>query len=738
MPVTDMAEERVTRKLAAILYTDVAGYSRLTGQDEEGTHRILSTYLDAITSLIEGHGGRVLHYAGDAVLAEFASVIVAMACALEVQRDIAARNEGLPDERKLQFRIGVNLGDVIVDRNEIYGDGVNVAARLESLAEPGGICVSAWVFAQVSGKLDIAFEDMGRQKVKNIAKPVRVYRVLMASGTTGKPHKVKRLTVRTGAALAAGVLIMTIGAMLWQAGLWKALPSRSPSAAPSIAVLPFANLSGDPKQDYFADGMTDDLITDLAKISSLIVIARNSTFAYKGKHVDVPTVARELGVKYVLEGSTRRVDDQVRVNAQLIDAATGGHLWAERYDDTMANILNLQDKITRKIVAALAVELTSQEQERIARKDTDNIHAYDAFLLGREHYLRDSPEDLAKAVSFLSEAVRLDPKFARAHAGLAEAYQRSISRGMWRALGIERWEVMERLQQHLQLAAEQPTSMAHEAKSRMLLRERKHEEALAELERALLLDPNSFMVHVSMAWARSLSGQAEKAVTYAEKAMRLDPGTRARALWELGFAQFGMEEYEAAVISLERAIKLSPNLPQWPLMAAYAHLGNRQKAVDTRKAYFKLRGWEGPQNVSTMLNYYPYKRQVDEERFAKGLLGAGVPGYYSMTENNKLKGGEVWTLVSGRTRTGINTTTGQQYWVTYFGDGKASRRGGRQGTDTGKAWIDGDNLCEQWQKSLKGKKRCMSVYRNSDGTLEGLDEYVSKYDVFVIPWSVVD
>jgi TolB-like protein/class 3 adenylate cyclase len=733
--------KRLERKLTAILYADVAGYSRLTGEDEEGTHRILRAYLDAISQAIKHHNGEVVHYAGDAVLAEFATVVGALTCAVAVQRDLAARNASQPADRTVEFRIGINLGDIIIDRHEIYGDGVNMAARLESLADPGGICISESVRGAVGRKLPLSYEFLGEQSVKNIAEPVRAYRVLLTpQAARAKPEVPKRRLVATAAALVALVIVVVLVAWFKP---WR--PSEEPGSTalpvtdePSIAVLPFTNLSGDKEQEYFADGLSDDLITSLSKISGLLVIARNSTFAYKDKQVDVRTAARELGVKFVLEGSTRRVDEQVRVNAQLIDAATGGHLWAERYDDTMANIFAVQDKITRKIVAALAVELTAEEKERVSRKDTDNIDAYDAFLLGWEHYLRDTPEDLAKAVSHLGVAVRLDPNFARAHAALGEAYQRSISRGWWRTLGIERWEVKEQLQQHLQMAAEQPTPIAHQAKSRVLLRARRHEEAIAELERALVLDPNSFLGHVNMAWALSLSGQPEKAISYAEKAKRLDPGTRARALWELGFAQFGMDQFEAAVTALERAIKLSPELPQWPLMAAYAHLGSPQKAAGTRKAYFKLRGWEGPHNVSTMLNYYPYKRRVDEERFARGLLGAGVPGYYKMTESNKLPGEEIRALTFGRVRTGINTTTGQQYWVTYFEDGKATRRGGRQGTDTGKAWIEGDSLCEQWQKSLKGHKRCMSVYLNPDGTSKGLDEYVSRYDIFVISWSVVD
>lgn len=741
-----MAEQAVERKLATILVADVAGYSRLMSEDEEATLHTLEAHCEVIDSAIERHGGRVFSSAGDSVLAEFVSPVEAVRCAIGIQNELAGLNADLAENRRMQFRIGINLDDVMVEGDNLLGDGVNVAARLQAKAKPGGIDLSASVFHQVNHKLHLACEDLGRQHLKNIAKPVHAYRLRVDA-------KKQRFSIREklaisrrwqGAGLAAlALLFVGLAAVGWMR-IWgpnferdSAHPADPAlSEKPSLAVLPFSNFSGDSTQEYFADGLTDDLITDLSKISGLLVIARNSTFTYKDKPVDVQTVARELGVKYVLEGSARRVDDQVRVNAQLIDAATGGHLWAERYDDTLANIFALQDKITRKIVVALAVELTAEEEERVSHQDTDNIDAYDAFLLGWEHYLRDTPEDIAKAISHLDEAVRLDPDFARAHAALAEAYQRSLSRGWWKTLGIERWEVQEKLQQHMQLAEGEP--LAHQARSRVLLRARQHEEAIAEIERGLVRDPNNFLLHTNMAWALSLSGRPEEAIAFAEKAKRLDPRQRARALWALGFAHFGMEQFDVAVTFFERAIKLSPKLSHWPIMAAYAQLGRPEKAAETREAYFELRGWKGTHNVSTMLNYFPYKRQVDEERFARGLLGAGVPGYYKMTESNKLSGEEIRVLIFGRTRTGFNINTGQQYWVTYFGDGKATWRGGRQGSDSGKAWIEEDSLCHQWQKILKGRKQCVSIYRNPEGRPEALDEYILTDNPKVNPWSVVD
>ncbi|MCZ6607533.1 MAG: copper-binding protein [Alphaproteobacteria bacterium] len=364
------AHEGVKRKLTAILYADVAGYSRLTGEDEEGTHRLLSAYLDVITATIEKHGGRTVHFAGDAVLADFSSVVDALACAVEAQRELRNRNEALPEERRVQFRIGINLGDVIVDREDIYGDGVNIAARLEGLAQPGGICISGAVYQQVRNKLELAFEFMGPQEVKNIAEPVPVFQVQLDPGAAGKrPDKgVRPPRWRSLALAAAVVLLVGAGAVAF----WNFYPRSSappidvastaaPENAvpklpdkPSIAILPFENMSDDPGQEHFSDGLTEDIITDLAQLEDLIVIARASVFTYKGKSVKVQQVARELGVQYVLEGSVRKSGDRVRITAQLVDGKTGHHLWAERYDRDLKDIFALQDEIAQKIRATLA------------------------------------------------------------------------------------------------------------------------------------------------------------------------------------------------------------------------------------------------------------------------------------------------------------------------------------------------------------------------------------------------
>ena len=364
------AHEGVKRKLTAILYADVAGYSRLTGDDEEGTHRLLSAYLDVITTTIEKHSGRTVHFAGDAVLADFSSVVDALACAVEAQRELRKRNEGLPDERRVQFRIGINLGDVIVDRDDIYGDGVNIAARLEGLAQPGGICISGGVYQQVKNKLELAYEFMGPQKVKNIAEPVPVFQVQLDPGAAGKrPDKGVRPPRWQSVALAAAVVLL-IGAgavAFWNFyPLSSAPPGNVASTSatentvpklpdkPSIAVLPFKSMSDDSWLEHFTDGLTEDIIIELSQLEDLIVISRASVFTYKGKSVKVQQVARELGVRYVLEGSVRRSGDRIRITAQLVDGKTGHHLWAEHYDRDLQNYFTLQDEITQKIRATLA------------------------------------------------------------------------------------------------------------------------------------------------------------------------------------------------------------------------------------------------------------------------------------------------------------------------------------------------------------------------------------------------
>jgi TolB-like protein/class 3 adenylate cyclase len=557
-------EERLPRKLAAILYADVAGYSRLTGEDEEGTHRRLSKYLDLISTDIGGHNGHVVHYAGDAVLADFGTVADALICAAAIQRGLSLRNEDVPEERKVQFRIGVNLGDVIEDRGDIYGDGVNVAARLESLADPGGICISESVHTAVGNKLPFDYEYMGEQEVKNIAKPVKAYRArLQSSAELPAPSKAQKPGKRTPPYItvaAVAALVVGTGVLGWLKP-WE--PREEPASIermafplpdkPSIAVLPFTNMSAEPEQEYFADGITDDLITDLSKLSGLFVIARNSTFVYKGKPVNVRQVAEELGVRYVLEGSVRRSGGEIRVNAQLIDALSGGHLWAERYDSSMNDVFDVQDEVTRNVVAALEVHLTDKEQEARARQETNSPEAYDAFLRGRAHYDLYSKDDFAKAISYLAKAIQLDPNYARAHGVLAAVY-RTVGYDEWApAFGMSFDESQEKMEHHLKEALKDPTPLAHHIASRLLTVQGRSDEALAEAKRAVDLDPNDVDGYTALARIYIKTGKAAEALEASKKARRLDPqgDVRGKYSYRLGESYFHLDRFEESAAEFE-------------------------------------------------------------------------------------------------------------------------------------------------------------------------------------------
>ncbi len=638
----------VKRKLDVILAADVEGYSRLMGVDEEATLKTLNAYREVIDGLIARHEGRICNTAGDSLIAEFASPVEAVRCAISIQEELRVRNAELPEDRQMRFRIGINLGDIIVDGDEIYGDGVNVAARLEAVAEPGGICVSASVFDQVKHKLSMGFEDIGPQEVKNIAEPVPAFRIVPGpvSGAAGarpapKPSVAARWRVP---AIAAGVIVAFVagGLVIWDA-YFRAPPpppvvasEEAPAPAlpdkPSIAVLPFANMSDDPKQDYFSDGITDDLITDLSKISGLFVIARNSVFTYKGRAVQVQQVAKELGVRYVLEGSVRRAEGKVRINAQLVDASTGGHLWAERYDRDYREIFALQDEITGNIVSALALELTAGEGERVSRRDTDNVLAYDAFLQGWDHYLRFTREDHAKALPYFEKAVELDPNYGRAYAALARLYHYAWLR-IWH-VDLGWYDARCQAERHLQLAMKNPTPLAHSVAGAKRIFEQRHEEAIAELERAIALDPTFTDAYSYMAHALALTGRPEDALEAAQKAMRIDPHDLARKLWRVGMARLGMEQYDKAAAAFEGSRSRNPSLEGWPHAATYVHLGRMEEASKTLLDYIRLRGWSQSNDlrealrewgtVGELLNYYPYTHPEDVERFAGALIKLGM------------------------------------------------------------------------------------------------------------------
>jgi TolB-like protein/class 3 adenylate cyclase/Flp pilus assembly protein TadD len=639
-----MVSKHFKRKLTAILSADVEGYSRLMGLDEESTIRTLTKYRSAMTTLIQQHRGRVVDAPGDNLLAEFASVVDAVNCAVEIQRELAERNAELPDERKMLFRMGINLGDVVDEEDRIYGDGVNITARLESLAEAGGICISGTAYDQVETKLDLEYEYIGEQEVKNIAKPVRAYRVLSYPGAAA--HRVIRAKkamgrkIRKAALALAAVLVIAVGAVvIWNLYLRPSTPPIEAASTermafplpdkPSIAVLPFVNMSEDTKQEYFSDGITEDLITDLSKISGLFVIARNSVFTYKNKPVQIRQVAEELGVRYVLEGSVRRAADQVRINAQLIDATTGGHLWAERYDGKMENVFALQDRITQKIVSALEVKLTAGEEKQVARKETDSTEAYEAFLKGWTHYWRDTREDIAQAIPYLKKAVKLDPNYYRASAALAASYWRILLNDWYSSLGLTSFETLEKAKLYLQEAMKDPTPLAYLVASSMHRHEGRYQESIIDATRAIVLDANDPVGYVAMAKTMIYAGRPAEGAEAIKKAMRLNPHYPPTYLRSLGFAQFGMEKFEEAAASYEEAIKRDPN-EDWQyfeIAATYGQLGREAEAKSALKTFNELRAKAGESIDFTLqsVGLWGFKEQKDIERWREGLRRAGVP-----------------------------------------------------------------------------------------------------------------
>ncbi|PYM52128.1 MAG: hypothetical protein DME14_01575, partial [Candidatus Rokuibacteriota bacterium] len=535
-----MSPPGVQRRLAAILSADVKGYSRLMGEDEVATVRTLTAYREVMAALIRERRGRVVDATGDNLLAEFASVVDAMECAVELQREFKSRNAELPAPRRLLFRIGINLGDVIVEGERIYGDGVNIAARVEGLAEPGGIAISGTVYDQVKNKLALAYEPLGEHVVKNIREPVRVYRVLPELEPAGTRPEIGKAVGRRRwrrAMLLLGVVLLAVagGVAVWSLAFRSRSPGFGSTDKPSVAVLPFENMSGDAGQEYFSDGITEDLITGLSKLSGLFVIARNSVFAYKGKALKPAQVSRELGVRYLLEGSVRKAGNRVRITAQLVDATTGYHVWAERYDRDLKDVFALQDEVTQKIVGVLAVKLTVPEKDRLGRAPTRNLDAYDYVLRGLEYHRRTTKEANAEARTMFARAVELDPDYAKAYAALGWTYLQA-----WQFQWSRDPETLEQAFQLAQKAIARDDSLAgpHSLLGQVYLWKKEHERAIAEAERAVGLAPNDADSYETLAEVLAWSGRADAAIRYIKEAMRLDPQYPFFYLWTLGHAYY--------------------------------------------------------------------------------------------------------------------------------------------------------------------------------------------------------
>jgi TolB-like protein len=585
-----MPEERLDRRLAAIFAADVAGYSRLMGRDEEGTHAAFKSILRSLFDpKIEQHHGRIVKSTGDGALVEFASAVDAVRCAIEIQRGMAAHNNDIPADRRIEFRIGINVGDIIIDDADIYGDGVNIATRLEALAAPGAICLSDNAYQQIKGTLTLEVSDMGEQQLKNIAQRVHVFGVQL-DGAPARPA--------------------------------LALPDK-----PSIAVLPFQNMSGDPEQEYFADGVTEDIITDLSRFSQLFVIARNSSFVYKDKPIDLRQVGRELGVRYVLEGSIRRSGDRVRITAQLIDAGTGVHRWAERYDRELKDVFAIQDELARTIAAVLAAHVNKAETERTLLKPPSTWQAYDYYVRAAAAWASFLSSwkinDLSETRRYLAESLSIDPKYARAYAMLSSSY-----RVAWLNPLNDEYLSASALDQAIKLArnAIELDPSLPEAYAELgynIVRKREFDAATAAAEKAIALNPNFADYRVATVFV--MVGEPLKAIEVAKAQIRLDPFYPHLAPLIMGQAYYLLKQYDDAKRWLREAIGSAPNHQYghaW-LAATYAQLGELEDA--RAQAAEVLRVNQNYTIGGTQKRVSVLRRAADIEHMVVGLRQAGLP-----------------------------------------------------------------------------------------------------------------
>jgi adenylate cyclase len=628
-----MAEERAKRKLSAILSADVKGYSRLMGEDELATIETLKNYREIMTALIDKFQGRVVDSPGDNVLAEFSSVVDALECSAEIQKELKQKNEQLPENRRMEFRIGVNLGDVVEDGERIYGDGVNIAARVEILAEEGGICISGTAFDQIGKKLPVGYEYLGEQTVKNIEKPVRVYRVLMEPEAVGRVIGQERPRPRfsRNAVMAAVVALLLVAVALTVWNFYFRAPRIEPASVekmafplpdkPSIAVLPFVNMSDDPKQEFFSDGITEEIITALSKVPHLFVIARNSTFAYKGKPVNVRKVSEELGVRYVLEGSVRKAEDRVRITAQLIDALRGHHLWAERYDRDFKEIFAVQDEITMKIMTALQVKLTEGEEVRMWAKGTNKLDAYLKVLEAMENALRFNKESNVRARQLAKEAIDLDPQYAWAYTILGATHMFDVWLGTSSSPKQSIAQAIELAQKAI--AIDESLGKARGLLGFLYTMTRQHEKGIAECERAITLDPNSDLAHNYLGLALRFGGRPDEAIPVIKKAIRLNPFAPSGFFFNLGLSYILSGQYEEAIVECKKATTREPNnlIAQVALTAAYGLSGRDEEARATASEVYRI-------DPKFSLEYYSktlvYKNQADRDVIIDALRKAGL------------------------------------------------------------------------------------------------------------------
>jgi TolB-like protein/class 3 adenylate cyclase len=632
-----MAEERVKRKLTAILSADVKGYSRLMGEDEISTMQTLKKYREVMAGLVEEYEGRVIDSPGDNILAEFGSVVDGVECAVKIQRELKKKNAELSEDRRMEFRIGVNLGDVIDDEGRIYGDGVNVASRVEGLAEGGGICISGTAFDQIGKKLPLGYEFLGEQEVKNIEKPVRVYKILTEPEAVGKLIEEEKPKPKgwRWAVVVTAIVILTVGVLaIWN--FYVRPPRIEPASLekmafplpdkPSIAVLPFVNMSGDPEQESFCDGLTDNVITSLSRIPHLFVIASNSTFTYKGKPVKVQQVAEDLGVQYVLEGSIQKSGKRVRFRVQLIDALTGRHLWAESYDRNLEDIFALQDEIASKVITSLQVKLTSGEYARAAGKATKNLQALQSFWRAQHHLLRFTKEDNALAKQYAEKAIEIDPEFSTGWAELGFTHLYDSSRG-WSSSRKQSMKLAEECaQKALSLNPTEPKALL--LLCRISHFKRKYDKAIEYAERAVEANPNNPFAFHFLGISMGFAGRSEEAIANARRAMRLAPHHPPPFLIPLAYHSFFLRRYDDALSAGEKLLERSRKgqLVGWIgyllMVAIYSELGQDAKA---RKYAADILNANPNWNLKVIEGMWPFKDQSHLNRLLYAGRKAGLP-----------------------------------------------------------------------------------------------------------------
>jgi len=733
----------VERRLAAIMAVDVVGFTRLMGEDESGTLAALKSHrAELIEPNVAQYHGRIVKLMGDGALIEFASVVDALECAVVLQRGVAERNAETPEDRRITFRIGINLGDIIADGDDIYGNGVNVAARMETLAEPGGIFITGRVLDQVKGNVNVGFCSLGPRQVKNVEDPVNVYKVLFdpadAGTITDFPKRKQQASPGRRWAAIAAVLAMVSGAggaawyYLATPQTAQIVPHEAPLALPdkpSVAVLPFANLSDDPGQEYFADGLTDDLILDLSKVSGLFVIARNSMFTFKGKPVRIKEVAKDLGVAYVVEGSIRRDGNRLRVNAQLVDGSTGHHVWSERYGRKITDIFTMQDEVVGEIVSALAVQLTGIEKTKLAERPAPKFEAYDLYLKARDGYFSRDQTRMRESLDLYARATDIDPTFARAYAGFAQVAADALRLNSLRNVmggAVARKVAEHAARKALDLDPTLPDP--HSVLALLRLVDGDHDAALQFARRAVDLDPNSADAHTTLAIVLGYAGQAEAALDSIRTAVRLNPLPPPHLTTYYGWALFLNHKYDEAIAVLEPIAKTQDrgiaDTPREILAMAYAKQGLMDKAQAQVKS---LREREPFLNLAWYRTAYDHHaRAEDLHHRLDALRKAGMsewPLGFRGGPKQRLTGSALQNLISKETWSGMDAGRKLPF-IQEFGEDGNTVYAAATTLLSGMAFIEGDKLCERFEGFVMSRDLCGPVYRNPGGTPEDRNEYV--------------